>query len=195
MPGRPQAQTTQGAISRRPYTFTCFYHVPKAMSHDIEATYWGDQVHNIHDHSKETLQAIGLATTNQGRIIASCKNQEVKDCLKQHDLHDKHLNARQCFELIKANKEPPHIALPFRCHREPPEDINVYTDGGWVHLEGIQMSTKGSAKLRKTLPTASSNLMASCCTPNWGIHWQLHEDRARRGHHSPCCQWPHPHRH
>jgi hypothetical protein len=42
------------------------------------------------------------------------------------------VNARQAFRVIKASKDPPHLALPYRCHVKAPDDINVYTDGSWI---------------------------------------------------------------
>ncbi len=75
---------------------------------------------------------MGLNTTNAYKVVASCKNQEIKDLLKTHDLNSTTLNARQCFEGLKASKGEAHSPLPYKCHRKPPKDINVYTDGSWV---------------------------------------------------------------
>ncbi len=35
--------------------------------------------------------------------------------------------------MIRASKQPPHLVLPYRCHRKAPDDINVYTDGSWIN--------------------------------------------------------------
>ncbi len=82
--------------------------VPKAMSIDIEASFWGDKCEGAEiDSNRETLQAIGLQTNNQRKIIASCKNQQIKDTCKDKNIQPDNLNARQCFQQIKTNKPPP----------------------------------------------------------------------------------------
>ncbi len=108
--------------------------VPKAMSADIEATFWGDVLEpdHIQNHSP-TCNAIGLQTCNRKKVIASCKNQEIIQVLSKYDLNNKQHNARQCFHNIKANRSEPHLPMPHRCHRPAPDDINVYTDGSWIH--------------------------------------------------------------
>ncbi len=117
--------------------------VPKAMTSNVEATYWGDteeeallnKPQDAHSNpiTNETKQQIGLQSNNHYKTIASCKNQEVKDFMKTVDLDHKIHNARQCFEAVKATKGQPHMPLPFRCRRAPPPDINVYTDGSWIY--------------------------------------------------------------
>ncbi len=104
--------------------------VPAAMSSNIESTFWGqvEQVSN-EQASADTLKAIGIPTTNRGKVVASCKNQEVKDVLATCNINPASNNARQAFQQIKANKQKPHLAMPYRCTRLPPADINVYTDG------------------------------------------------------------------
>ncbi len=108
--------------------------VPKAMSTDVEGTFWGDRVDQSNMQCKQqTCKAIGLQSSNKGKVIASCKHQEVKDVLSRNGIDQQTHNARQAFSKIKANKMPPHIALPYKCHRKAPSDINVYTDGSWIN--------------------------------------------------------------
>ncbi len=35
--------------------------------------------------------------------------------------------------VFKNSRSPPHLALPYRCTLHAPREINVYTDGSWVH--------------------------------------------------------------
>ena len=109
--------------------------VPKAMSLDVEATFWGDkpQQGEMQNCGKEAIHAIGLHTSNKYQTRASCKNQEVKDLMGKNSLNTSTHNARQAFQKIKANKQKPHLPLPYRCHRPPPKDINVYSDGSWIN--------------------------------------------------------------
>ncbi len=65
--------------------------------------------------------------------MASCKNQEVKTLMQAADLDPNKHNARQCFEAVKAAKDKPHLPMPYRCRLDAPPDINVYTDGSWIH--------------------------------------------------------------
>ncbi len=104
------------------------------MSTNVEATFWGEQ-HDQQDmqSTAQTRNAIGLQTTSKDKVIASCKHQEVKDILSKSNIDPAMHSARQAFHKIKANKQPPHLALPFKCHRPAPEDINVYTDGSWIN--------------------------------------------------------------
>ena len=105
----------------------------KALTSDVQCTFWGDRPTNVHDVSAATCDAVGLPVSKAKDVIASCKNQEIQDCLKRHGINSSALNARQCFRALKANKGPPHLAMPYRCHRAPPADINVYTDGSWAY--------------------------------------------------------------
>ena len=50
--------------------------------------------------------------------------------LQHHELDD--LNARQAFSIIKMNEGDTVMPTPYRCYREAPDDINVYTDGSWL---------------------------------------------------------------
>ncbi len=80
--------------------------VPKAMSTDVEATFWGDKhaPDSLQD-SKETLRAIGMQVTSQRKTLASCKNQEIKEVHKQNNLNPGTHNARPFFKKIEANKQ------------------------------------------------------------------------------------------
>ncbi len=107
--------------------------IPKAMTVDLEATFWGDNLEQGACKDKALAQAIGLPTSAQQQVLASSQNQEVKQCVLNNNIVVEQVNARQAFEAIKANKEPPHMPLPYQCQRQAPEDINVYTDGSWIH--------------------------------------------------------------
>ena len=105
------------------------------MSLDIEATFWGDRPlqDTMQGCSKEAIHAIGLHTGDKHKTRATCRNQEVKDLMGKNNLDTYTHNARQAFQKLKANKHKPHLATPYRCHRPPPEDINVYSDGSWIN--------------------------------------------------------------
>ncbi len=108
--------------------------IPKAMSTNVEEVFWGKvPMADGKQCNRQTLEAIGKQATSKRKVVASCKHQEIKDVLKGNNLIPGNCNARQCFQQIKANKQPPHLALPYRCHRPAPADINVYTDGSWIN--------------------------------------------------------------
>ncbi len=75
--------------------------VPKAMSTNLEATYWGD-VHddNSMQSNQQTCKAMGMQVCKKNKLIASSKNQQVKEVLNKHDLQQGKCNARQCFKLL-----------------------------------------------------------------------------------------------
>ena len=107
--------------------------IPAAMSGDMETTFWGQQVPEDVVQSKgETINIIGVPSTRRQKLVASSKNREVKDVLRKCNIDPLHHNARQAFQKIKANKQPPHMEKPYRCTRKPPAEINVFTDGSWT---------------------------------------------------------------
>ncbi len=65
-------------------------------------------------------------------MIASCKYKEIKDTLANAGIDSKTHNARQAFQNIKSCKQSPHYALPYKCTRVAPQEINVYSDGSWI---------------------------------------------------------------
>ncbi len=108
--------------------------VPSAMTNDIQAPYWskhedGNQVSN----NKQFCKQIGMWTDRNNANIISCKHQEVKDLCEEHGIDHTQQNARQAFANIKANKQPPHYAVPHRCRLPAPKSINVYSDGSWLY--------------------------------------------------------------
>ena len=110
------------------------------MSTDIEGTFWGEakeevlsKTNSTTSNHNDTLNNIGITTNNKEQVYASCKNQEVKDLLKENGLSNSTHNARQSFEAIKVAKGEPHLPLPYKCRRTPPDNINVYTDGSWTN--------------------------------------------------------------
>ncbi len=108
--------------------------IPKSMSTDVEGTFWGDRpTFEQMQSNEQTIDAIGMQSNIKRKTIASCKNQEIMDVLQSNSLNPGNCNARQCFQQIKACKQPPHLALPYKCHRTAPDDINVYTDGSWIN--------------------------------------------------------------
>ena len=108
--------------------------IPKAMVTNVEGPYWGDKpYHDERSCNGSTSKAIGLQANRKGKVVASCKHHEVKDVLVNKCINPSTHNARQAFGKVKANKSPPHLALPYKCHRKAPSEINVYTDGSWVN--------------------------------------------------------------
>ncbi len=116
-----------------------------------------------------------MQTSREGKAVASCKNQTVQEVLRKHDINPANHNARQCFQQVRANKQAPHLALPYRCRRPAPKDINVYNDGGWIFplqqylglgggvrggLVGIPVAAIVSAKLSVISPTPNNILRA-----------------------------------
>ncbi len=119
-----------------PDALPCFikHGVPKAMSTNVESTFWGDEPECSNEQCNEqTLNAIGMQVCNRKKVAASCKHQEIKDVLSNNGINLATNNARQSFQQIKVCKQPPHLALPYRCRRPAPIDINVYTDGSWIN--------------------------------------------------------------
>ncbi len=76
----------------------------KALSGDVQCTYWGDKPTDSNSLGSPTCKAIGLPVNKAEATIATCKNQEIKDCLLKHAVGDQALNARQCFRALKSSK-------------------------------------------------------------------------------------------
>ncbi len=105
----------------------------KAMSVNTQGYFWGQKPTEDPMPNTTSCKATGLPSSNQHAIYASCKDKEIQDCPARHNIEPDNLNARQCFQALKSNKTPPHLAMPYRCHLPAPKDINVYTDGSWIH--------------------------------------------------------------
>ena len=61
------------------------------------------------DHTttdRDTATAIGMPYTNGEKVRASSKTLEIQATMAENDIQSEHLNARQCFEFIKAVKVP-----------------------------------------------------------------------------------------
>ena len=94
--------------------------VPAAMSASIDKCFWGNPIGNSNEQTcADTLKAIGMPFSKGAKVIASCKNQEVLDTLKECKIDHNASNARQVFQQIKTNKQKPHLAMPYRCTRPP----------------------------------------------------------------------------
>ena len=103
------------------------------MTTNVKGPYWSeDQDTNQIASNEQFCNAIGLKTGKKQEVIASCKQQEIKDTLAGAGIDSTTHNARQAFQGIKANKGPPHFALPHKCTAKAPQKINVYSDGSWI---------------------------------------------------------------
>ena len=107
--------------------------IPAAMTTNVKGPYWCEDRDTNQISSNENLcNAIGLATGKKQAVVASCKQQEIHDTLANAGIDSNTHNARQAFQGIKSNKEPPHLALPHKCTAKAPQEINVYSDGSWI---------------------------------------------------------------
>ncbi len=94
--------------------------IPSAMPTDIEGAFWGKfEQPGDQQVSPDNLKSIGAPASNKAKIVASCKNQEVIDALGKCNVCPISSNARQAFQCIKANKQKPHLAMPYRCTSPP----------------------------------------------------------------------------
>ena len=56
----------------------------------------------------------------------------INDVVTKHDIHG-NSNARQTFQNIKRVTHIRDLTLPYKVSAPAPENINVYTDGSWLH--------------------------------------------------------------
>ena len=98
--------------------------VPKHMSTNLNGTFWDEDTCTQKDQTKTGWP------TKRRENIADAQNEEIKQIIKEHGINQ-NCNARQVFQKLKADQEPPQMAMPYKCTRRPPSDINVYTDGSW----------------------------------------------------------------
>ncbi len=103
------------------------------MATSAEGPYWGKDGVDHTTTDRDTATAIGMPYTNGEKVRASSKTLEIQATMAENDIQSEHLNARQCFEFIKAVEGPPHMPTPYPCKVKAPDDINVYTDGSWIN--------------------------------------------------------------
>jgi len=65
-------------------------------------------------------------------VLARCDETMLADELQCQGVTLEALNARQAFNLLKANTGEVVMPTPYRCYRDAPHDINVFTDGSWL---------------------------------------------------------------
>ena len=101
------------------------------MHASFTQTYWGDQMDphaSITNHCQISL-GIPSGTSDFNRAV--CDNRTINIALQRVGVLQGTLNARQVFLKLKCIMDDPIIPLPYRCTLDPPDHINVFTDGSW----------------------------------------------------------------
>ena len=83
--------------------------VPKAMSTDVQSTYWGEAVAS-NECNEQTCKAIGVQFSKRGNNIASTKQYEVSNALSNHDIDPSKHNARQGFQQNQVQQKPASVS-------------------------------------------------------------------------------------
>ena len=107
--------------------------VPSAMTGGLACSFWGASLFDMGTQDGDILEAVGLGRTKHRRNV-----QEAQECARdsiRQDIGAKGdtLNARQTFQLAKADQAPTVLPLPKKQENPAPEKINAYTDGSWIN--------------------------------------------------------------
>jgi len=108
--------------------------IPLAMHSNVESSFWkeeSDAINRVDIHTKTNI-GIPLANSTLSNHAATCI-WDTKCGLDQRDNPSLTCNARQSFELLKQDIPETKMTMPKPCNFDAPQDINVYTDGSWLH--------------------------------------------------------------
>ena len=98
--------------------------VAPAMSAKPDTTFWGSEPANA---PKDIKKACGMYHDHRLHLAAT---NELQDAINQHSTHSKQPKARMVFNHIRGAKHNDlHKFQTQQVHGEPPEKVNVYSDG------------------------------------------------------------------
>ena len=136
--------------------------IPPALTHRFTGTYWGQQpLHTTTQHIQARL-ALGIRDSSRHqRHVAEAQDMEAQAQYEriQDQMHAQSYDARQAFQALRGQHEHMEPALPSPCTEAPPEDINVYSDGGLHDPTEPSYSLGGS---RVWWPTRNMDDIATC---------------------------------
>ena len=118
--------------------------LPQAMSSCLHGMFWAKSEQVNHDNTGGEVM-LGEPKGRMRTSVAQSKSQEVRDLLQDIGVTSAdHLNARQAFTLIKQNKADFVVPIPHKCNAAAPEEINVYSDGSWLHPTKVFLGLGGA---------------------------------------------------
>jgi hypothetical protein len=109
--------------------------VPAVLGHQLAGAYWGAACSDFNTKDKAFLLQCGAQPDHMQRNIAEAKTCEVIEAVQDVTNGTEQVgNARQVLQILKNPAQQPHVALPIKCDELAPRNINVYSDGSWVHI-------------------------------------------------------------
>ena len=106
--------------------------LPPAMSSRIHSFFW-DKEDKPFQHGDTKHVAFGMPKNKFHSNLMQSDQMLLDALLDKLGIGHYEINARQAFtQLKKDNASDTIMPLPYKCVRDAPEQINVYTDGSWL---------------------------------------------------------------
>ena len=108
------------------------YGVPGMMSRHFQNTFWGEIESNVTADNENDKEILGLPIGDRKKLRA-----KGFECVAEKIYVDygvtPHQNLRQAFQIIRGINVNEMFPLPGHCDLEPPDNINVHTDGSFIN--------------------------------------------------------------
>ncbi len=114
------------------------------MVRGLDSTFWGTKFCEVLAENPENLEKIGLSDEQHKRNIQQAKDQEAEQVYVTKHVDVEDCNARQAFQRIKGGDIKYEFAEVEHCMEVAPVNINVYTDGSYLHNRRVYFSLCGA---------------------------------------------------
>ena len=117
---------------------------PSAMNKMIDANSLGQRGHEIETTNDEMLELMGLSTSRKQKQKSIDTNEMAHRVYTKCCINSEGMNARQAF--LKCKQGTPSFEIPKvrKCHNEPPDEINVYSDGSLINTRTNSFKLAGA---------------------------------------------------
>jgi ribonuclease HI len=106
--------------------------IPAPITKDLDKTYWGATFDDIKNQNFDFTVLCGIAGNTKERRRMGNKNATAELSFKDKDIDTTGRNPRQIFQQLKGNSmKAEEFTKISWCEAEPPDDINVYSDGSF----------------------------------------------------------------
>jgi hypothetical protein len=101
------------------------------MCKEMHTTYWGKKESDIKTQDPQARVKMGLPKDKKEWVRKDCQNEEAESLYKSKGIRSEHLNARQVFSKVRGKIPTQELKKPNPCNEQPPEEINVFSDGSF----------------------------------------------------------------
>ena len=118
--------------------------LPAAMTTCMHGAFWHHQDQANNDQTKGCA-TIGEPNGRMRTSVAQSRTAEINTLMEQTEIDEtEKLSARQAFTLLKQDKAETTHTVPYKCTMPAPDDINVFSDGSWLHPSKIFLGMGGA---------------------------------------------------